>query len=72
MGGRMDDSEIMAVAPNVVLRGGPLDGERLHLGSRRPLRVEVGDERAIYRPTHELDSEFETLAVWVYDHAAPV
>jgi hypothetical protein len=67
----MEDPALMAVAPNVVLRGGPLDGERLHLGSRRPISVEVKGERVVYRPTHELDSEYETLAVWVFDEAAP-
>jgi hypothetical protein len=55
--------------PNIVLRGGPLDGERLHINGLVPLGVEVGDERCVYRPTRELDSEYETLAVWVFDHA---
>lgn len=57
-----------ALVPNVVLRGGPLDGEQLQLPDRVPVGIEVGDVRAVYRPTAELDSEFETLAVWVYDH----
>lgn len=57
--------------PNVVLRGGPLDGEQRHIDSRAPISIEVGDERVVYRPTHETDTEFETLAVWVYDHAGP-
>ena len=55
--------------PNIVLRGGPLDGEKLHLENLAPIAVEVGDERCVYRPTPELDSEFETLAMWVFDHA---
>lgn len=55
--------------PNVVLRGGPLDGENLHVGNWVPIGIEVGDERCVYRPTRELDSEFETLAIWVFDHA---
>lgn len=60
---------LRAVVPNVVLRGGPLDGEQLALDGRVPISIEVGDERAVYRPTTELDSEFETLAIWVFDHA---
>jgi hypothetical protein len=60
------------VDPNVVLRGGPLDGEQVHVEARTPISIEVGDQRCVYRPTAETDSEFETLAVWVYDHAAPV
>lgn len=55
--------------PNVVLRGGPLDGEQRHVDSRGPIGIEVGPDRAIYRPTAELDTEYPTLAVWVYDHA---
>jgi hypothetical protein len=55
--------------PNIVLRGGPLDGEKLHIENLVPIGIEVGDERCVYRPTRELDSEFETLAIWVFDHA---
>jgi hypothetical protein len=57
-----------AVTPNVVLRGGPLDGERRHVDSRAPIGIEVDEMRAVYRPTHEPDSEFDTLMVWVFDH----
>ena len=53
--------------PNVVLRGGPLDGEQRHINSRVPIGIEAGDERFIYRPTAELDTEHPTLAVWVFD-----
>lgn len=56
-----------AAAPNVVLRGGPLDGEQRHVASRAPIGIEVGEERAVYRPTAEHDSEFEMLAVWAFD-----
>lgn len=55
--------------PNVVLRGGPLDGEQRHIDSRGAIGIEVGPDRVTYRPTAELDSEYPTLAVWVYDHA---
>ncbi len=55
--------------PNAVLRGGPLDGEQLHLANRVPIRIEVGEDRCVYRPTAELDTEFPTLAIWAYDHA---
>ncbi|MBR7832465.1 hypothetical protein KDL01_04305 [Actinospica durhamensis] len=64
-----DRSGYAAVVPNVVLRGGPLDGEQRHVESRAPIGIEVDDHRAVYRPTAELDTEFPTLAVWVYDHA---
>jgi len=55
------------VEPNAVLRGGPLDGEKVHVGTWRPFEIEVGDERVVYRPTSELDNEFEALTIWVYD-----
>lgn len=55
--------------PNVVLRGGPLDGELRHIGSRAPVGIEVGDERCVYRPTVELDEEYPSLPIWVFDHA---
>lgn len=58
--------------PNVVLRGGPLDGEQRHIDSRAPISTEVGDERVVYRPSIELDDEFPTLTIWVFDHATPV
>jgi len=58
-----------AVQPNAVLRGGPLDGEQRHIDTRGAIGIEAGPNRAIYRPTAELDSEYPALAVWAYDHA---
>lgn len=54
--------------PNVVLRGGPFDGERIHLDHLEPIRLQVDGEWFVYRPTVEVDSEFATLAMWVFDH----
>jgi hypothetical protein len=62
---------LRAIDPNIVLRGGPLDGEKLTIGSRAPLSFEVGDERAVYRPTAEHDDEYPTLTKWVFDHTEP-
>lgn len=67
----MSASSFEPVEPNVVLRGGPLDGERMHLDSRAPISAEVGDEQVIYRPSTELDEEFPALTIWVFDHATP-
>ena len=63
-----DRAGYAAVTPNAVLRGGPLDGEQRHVESRAPIGVEIGEGRAVYRPTAELDAEFPALAVWAYDH----
>jgi hypothetical protein len=57
--------------PNAVLRGGPLDGGQRHIDSQAPISIEVGDKRVVYRPTIELDDEFPTLTIWVFDHATP-
>ena len=54
---------------NVVLCGGPLDGQRLHVAARVPIRLGADGTTAVYRPTSELDTEFPTLAIWVFDHA---
>jgi hypothetical protein len=58
--------------PNIVLRGGPLDGERMRVEYRVPIVRDVGDERCVYRPTGDLDTEYPTLAVYVIDHIEPV
>jgi hypothetical protein len=65
--GHMSKSPREAVAPNAVLRGGPLDGEQRHVDSRAPIGIEVDEVRAVYRPTYRSDEEFETLAVWAFD-----
>lgn len=58
--------------PNAVLRGGPLDGSRIHVDRQVPLIYQAGDQRVTYRPTAELDTEFPALTVWVFDHAEMV
>lgn len=58
--------------PNVVLRGGPLDGRLLHVANLVPISLQVEGERFVYRPTRELDSEFPTLTMWVFDHTEAV
>jgi hypothetical protein len=60
-------SGVEAVEPNVVLRGGPLDGDQLHLASRVAVGIEVEGERFVYRPTAETDDEYPTLTIWVLD-----
>lgn len=67
----MDDRPFAGVTANAVLRGGPLDGAQVHVYRREPIGIEVEAERYVYRPTVELDDEFPTLAVWVFDHSEP-
>lgn len=71
--GDMSDqpNQLERADPNMVLRGGPLDGEKAHVDGWIPISIEVGDERCVYQPTRELDSEFDTLAIWVFDHSVP-
>lgn len=67
-----EPSQFVGPTPNVVLRGGPLDGEKRHVDSQAPINAEVGDELVVYRPSIELDNEFPTLTIWVFDRATPV
>ena len=53
--------------PNVVLRGGPFDGRRMRVGNRAPIRLTIEGEGFIYRPSIELDDEYPTLTIWVFD-----
>lgn len=55
--------------PNIVLRGGPLDGIRIRLHSWAPVTLDAGEQQFVYRPLGETDSEYPTLAVYVFDHA---
>jgi hypothetical protein len=57
-----------APEPNIVLRGGPFDGRRMHADNLEPITLRVEGERFVYRPTPELDTEFPTLAMWVFSH----
>jgi hypothetical protein len=54
--------------PNVVLRGGPLDGGRAHVHNWTSVTFEAESERCVYRPTGELDTEYPTLNVYAFDH----
>jgi hypothetical protein len=58
--------------PNIVLRGGPFDGRRMHADSLAPISLQVEGERFVYRPTSDLDTEFPTLAMWVFEHTEAV
>ncbi|WP_034263720.1 hypothetical protein [Actinospica robiniae] len=68
----MIDSTFSRADPNVVLRGGPLDGRCVHVAAWVPIRLDADGSSAVYRPTSELDTEFPTLAIWVFDHAETV
>lgn len=54
--------------PNVVLRGGPLDGIRVRADNRKPLTLKGGELLFVYRPLGEMDSEYPELAVYVFNH----
>jgi hypothetical protein len=57
--------------PNIVLRGGPLDGGRTRVHNWAPATFDVGNQHCIYRPTGDLDTEYPTLNVYVFDRAEP-
>jgi hypothetical protein len=54
--------------PNVVLRGGALDGIRVRADNRKPVTLAAGEMLHIYRPLGEVDSEYPALAVYVFSH----
>lgn len=54
--------------PNIVLRDGPLDGCRTRVHNCVPVVLDAGDQRCVYRPTGETDSEYPTLSAYVFDH----
>lgn len=56
--------------PNIVLRGGPLDGGRARVHNWEAVTLDAGTERCVYRPTGQLDTEYPTLNVYVFDHVA--
>ena len=66
MAGRFDGP--MSREPNVVLRGGQLDGLRVRAHNRKPLTLMAGELLFVYRPLGEMDSEHPELAVYVYSH----
>ena len=55
--------------PNVVLRGGPLDGYRTRVHNWKPVTLDADGLPCLYRPIGETDTEFPTLSVYVFDHA---
>jgi hypothetical protein len=65
----MEPPLIEQAEPNAVLRGGPLDGVRIHTDDPAPVAYEVGEERCVYRPTSETDAEYPALMLLVFDHA---
>lgn len=65
----MDDQQSqVAGAPNAILRGGPYDGEQVHVTKRVPVVRFAGQVRHVYEPTAELDSEYPTLLVYLHEH----
>lgn len=54
--------------PNVVLRGGALDGIHVRADNRKPLTLKAGELLFVYRPLGEMDSEYPELAVYVFNH----
>ncbi len=54
--------------PNVVLRGGQLDGIRVKADNRKPLTLKAGELLFVYSPLGKMDSEYPTLAVYVFNH----
>jgi hypothetical protein len=54
--------------PNVVLRGGPLDGIRIRADNRKPITLKAGELLFVYSPLGEMDAEYPTLAVYVFNH----
>jgi hypothetical protein len=53
--------------PNVVLRGGPLDGETHALTTTRFLLNLTRDHHTFrYAPTQDLDDEYPTLLIYKY------
>lgn len=55
----------------VILRGGPLDGGRIHLKHWVPFIHVASGQRLYYGPNGEADTEFDDLAVYVFDGAEP-
>jgi hypothetical protein len=55
--------------PNIVLRGGPLDGARLRVHNWVPVTLDADDQKYVYRPLGELDLEYPMLSVYVFDRA---
>ena len=58
--------------PNAVLRGGPLEGRATHVHpGRPPVTVRSGDQDCTYRATGGMDTQYPTLAVYIFDHSEP-
>ncbi|MBR7837085.1 hypothetical protein KDL01_27660 [Actinospica durhamensis] len=65
----MDDRQPSdAPAPNAVLRGGPFDGELIHVTTQVPVVRHAGKVRHVYQSTQELDQEYPTLVIYVHKH----
>ena len=55
-------------APNAVLRGGPFDGEQVHVTAPVPVVRFAGLVRHVYEPTADHDEEFPALIVYVHEY----
>jgi hypothetical protein len=65
----MDDEQTQeADKPNAVLRGGPFDGEQVHVTKQVPQVRFAGQVRHVYVPTAEVDEKNPTLAVFVHEY----
>lgn len=67
-GGMSDRPELIDHPdPNIVLRGGALDGHRLHVHNWESISLDIDGRLYAYRPLGELDVEYPTLNVYVPD-----
>lgn len=62
----MDSSELQGT-PNVVLRGGPADGETMYVTSTEAMvELSLGGQIHSYRPTPDLDDEYPNLTAFAF------
>lgn len=55
-------------AANAILRGGPFEGEQVHVTAPVPVVRIRGLVRHVYEPTGCRDDEFPALTVYVHEH----
>jgi hypothetical protein len=62
----MENTELQGT-PNIVLRGGPADGDTMHVNALDAM-VELSLDGQIhsYRPTPELDDEYPALTAFAF------
>jgi hypothetical protein len=62
----MDNSKLQGT-PNIVLRGGPVDGRTMDITDRDAIiELEIDGQVHSYRPTPDLDDEYPTLTVFLF------